>query len=91
MDFAEVNLWRLAQAIDGGRLDATKAIDAAALVEAGVIRRAKDGVKLLGEGVVTTAMTLNVYAATAGARSAIEAAGGTVTTTKPAAEEKAEG
>src|ERR1041384_4488546 len=48
--FAEVNLWRLEQAITAGKLDAKKAIDAEALLAAGVIRRAKDGVRLLGEG-----------------------------------------
>ena len=87
LDFAEVNLWRIAQAIDTGRLDAKAAIDADALLKAGVIRRAKDGVKLLGEGAVTSALTITCYAATAGARAAVEAAGGSVTTTKPAAAE----
>ncbi len=87
MDFAEVNLWRIAQAVEAGRLDASAAIDAEALVKAGVIRRVKDGVKLLGEGAVTGALTITCYAATAGARTAVEAAGGSVTTTKPAAEE----
>ncbi len=89
LDLAEVNLWRLAQAIEAGRLDAKAAIDGAALVAAGVIRREKDGVKLLGEGEITAALNLTVYAATAGARAAVEAAGGSVTTTKreaPAAE-----
>ena len=89
MDFAEVNLWRLAQAIEAGKLDAKAAIDANALVKAGVIRRAKDGVKLLGEGEVAGALNITCYAATAGARAAIEAAGGSVTTTKPAVSEAA--
>ena len=84
LDFAEVNLWRIAQAVEAGKLDAKAAIDADALVAAGVIRRAKDGVKLLGQGEVTGALNITCYAATAGARQAIEAAGGSVTTTKPA-------
>ena len=46
----EVNLWRLAQAIEAGKLDAKKPIDAEALIAAGVIRRERDGVRLLGEG-----------------------------------------
>src|ERR1700761_8967524 len=46
--FAEVNLWRIAKAIEAGKLDAKTAIDADALVAAGVIRREKDGVRLLG-------------------------------------------
>src|SRR5678815_1980797 len=49
-DFAEVNLWRLEQAIDAGKLDAKAPIDAEVLVKAGVIRGIKDGVKLLGVG-----------------------------------------
>src|SRR3954467_10854214 len=47
---AEVNFWRLEQAIAAGKLDAKKPIDAAALIAAGVIRREKDGVRLLGQG-----------------------------------------
>ena len=84
-DFAEVNLWRIEQAIAAGKLDAKAAIDADALLKAGVIRRAKDGVKLLGEGELKSKLNLTVYAATAGARAAVEKAGGTVTTTKPEA------
>src|ERR1700709_270465 len=53
-DFAEVNLWRLEQAIAAGKLDAKIAIDADALIAAGVIRRKLDGVKLLGKGELTT-------------------------------------
>ena len=84
-DYAEVNLWRLAQAIEAGKLDASKPIDADVLIKAGVIRRVKDGVKLLGEGDLKTKLTLTVYAATASARAAVEKAGGKLTTTKPEA------
>ena len=84
-DFAEVNLWRLEQAIAAGKLDAKAAIDAEALLKAGVIRRAKDGVKLLGKGELKSKLTLTVYSATASARAAVEKAGGTLTTTKPEA------
>ena len=83
LDFAEVNLWRLEQAIAAGKLDAKVAIDAAVLIKAGVIRREKDGVKLLGKGDLTTKLTLTVYSATSAARAAVEKAGGTLTTTKP--------
>jgi large subunit ribosomal protein L15 len=82
-EFAEVNLWRIEQAVAAGKLDANAAIDADALLKAGVIRRAKDGVKLLGEGELKSKLTLTVYAATASARAAVEKAGGTLTTTKP--------
>ena len=88
-DFAEVNLWRIAQAIEAGKLDAAQPIDAAALVAAGVIRREKDGVRLLGEGELTTKISLTVHSASAKARKAIEDAGGTLTATRPVAEEAA--
>ena len=85
LDFAEVNLWRLEQAIAAGKLDAKGLIDAAVLIKAGVIRREKDGVKLLGKGELTTKLTLSVYSATSAARAAVEKAGGTLTTSKPEA------
>ena len=84
-EFAEVNLWRLEQAVAAGKLDAGKPIDAAALVAAGVLRRAYDGVKLLGKGELTTKLDITVHHATASARAAVEQAGGTLTTTKPEA------
>jgi large subunit ribosomal protein L15 len=90
-DFAEVNLWRLAQAIEAGKLDVTTPIDTDALIKAGVVRRAKDGVRLLGKGALTTKIELSVHSASASARKAIEAAGGKLTTVIAAAEETAEG
>ena len=81
--FAEVNLWRLEQAIAAGKLDASKPIDAAVLVAAGVIRRPLDGVRLLGKGELTSKLTLTVYAASATARAAVEKAGGALTVTRP--------
>ena len=84
LKFAEVNLWRLQDAIDAGKLDAKSPIDAAALVKAGVIRRELDGVRLLGEGELKAKLTLTVYSATASAAKAVEAAGGSLTQTRPA-------
>ncbi|HEY2357373.1 MAG TPA: 50S ribosomal protein L15 [Phenylobacterium sp.] len=82
LDFAEVNLWRLEQAIAAGKLDAKKAIDADALIAAGVVRRAKDGLRLLGKGELKSKIDITVYSATASAIAAVEKAGGKVTTTK---------
>jgi large subunit ribosomal protein L15 len=82
LKFAEVNLWRIEQAIAAGKLDAGKAIDAQALIAAGVVRRAKDGVKLLGKGELTSKLDITVYSATASARAAVEKAGGKLTVTK---------
>ena len=81
-DFAEVNLWRLEQAIAAGKLDAKKAIDADVLIAAGIVRRKLDGVKLLGKGELTSKLNITCYSATATARAAVEKAGGTLTTTK---------
>ena len=86
----EVNLWRLAQAIEAGKLDAKKPVDADALLKAGVIRRARDGVRLLGQGELKTKLDIHCHSATASARKAVEAAGGTLTTVVAAAEVAAE-
>src|SRR5258706_4583732 len=90
--FAEVNFWRIEQAIAAGKLDAKKPIDGAALVAAGVLRRAKDGVKLLGKGELTSKLDITVWWASASAKAAVEKAGGKLTVIRPEApvEAKAE-
>ncbi len=75
----EVNLGRLQAAIDAGRLDASATIDVSALVAAGVLRRAKDGVKILGQGELKAKVALAVAAASKSAVAAVEKAGGSVT------------
>ena len=82
LDFAEVNLWRLEQAIAAGKLDAKKAMDADVLIAAGVVRRKKDGLRLLGKGEIKSKINITVYSASAAAVAAVEKAGGKVTTTK---------
>ena len=89
LKLAEVNLWRLQDAIDGGKLDIKGEIKGDALVAAGVIRRVKDGVRLLGTGELKSAVNLVVWSASAGAVKAIEAAGGSVVQERIAAEAKA--
>src|SRR5271154_5541700 len=74
----EVNLGRIQAAIDGKLLDAASKIDAAALVKAGLLRRAKDGVRLLGNGEIKAKVTLSVYGASKSAVAAVEKAGGAV-------------
>ncbi len=78
LKFAEVNVGRLQTAIDAGKLKSDGAIDGAALVEAGVIRRVLDGVRLLGVGELSAKLDLVVAHASAGARAAVEKAGGSV-------------
>ena len=87
----EVNLGRIQAAVDAGRLDAAGKIDAAALVKAGVLRRAKDGVRLLGNGEIKAKLALSVFGASKSAVAAVEKAGGTVEilAPKPETEEKA--
>jgi large subunit ribosomal protein L15 len=89
LKLAEVNLWRLQDAVDGGKLVSGSEIRGEALVAAGVIRRVKDGVRLLGTGEVTAKLDLIVWSASAGAVKAIEAAGGSVVQERIAAEAKA--
>jgi large subunit ribosomal protein L15 len=82
----EVSLGRLQQAIDAGRLDPAVTIDAAALVKAGILRRAKDGVRVLGGGELKAKVALSVFGASKSARAAVEKAGGTVEILAPKAE-----
>ncbi len=77
--YVEVNIGRLQAAIDAGKLDAKKKINEAALVEAGIMRRAYDGVRLLGTGALKAKVDIEVAHASAGARAAVEKAGGAVT------------
>ena len=74
----EINLGRLQEAIDAGKLDTAVKIDADALVKAGILRRAKDGVRLLGDGELKAKIALSVYGASKSAVAAVEKAGGTV-------------
>jgi large subunit ribosomal protein L15 len=74
----EVNLGRIQEAIDAGSLDAGGKIDAAVLVKAGILRREKHGVRLLGGGELKAKITLAVYGASKSAVAAVEKAGGTV-------------
>jgi large subunit ribosomal protein L15 len=78
-DYAEVNLGRLQTAVDAGKLDASKTVDAAALIAAGVIRREKDGVRVLGKGELKAKLNLEVAGGSKAAIEAIEKAGGKVT------------
>ena len=82
----EVNLGKLQAAIDAGTLDAAAKIDAAALVKAGILRRAKDGVRLLGDGEIKAKVTLSVFGASKSAVAAVEKAGGTVEILAPKAD-----
>ncbi|MBC6439622.1 MAG: 50S ribosomal protein L15 [Rhodospirillales bacterium] len=80
-DYVGVNVERIQQAIDAGKLDASVPIDTAALKAAGVIKRARDGVRLLGRGELTARIDITVAGATKTATATIEKVGGSVTIT----------
>ena len=87
LDFAEVNLDRLQAAIDAKTLDAKGVINAEALVKARVLRRAKDGVRLLGRGEIKAKLNIEVHGASKSAIEAIEKAGGSVKILAPKKDE----
>ena len=79
-NYNEVNLGRIQKAIDAGKLAADAPITVESLMKAGVVTRARDGVKLLGVGELTTKASLEVEAASKSAAAAIEKAGGSLKT-----------
>ena len=83
----EINLGKLQAAIDAGKLDVKSAIDVDAMVKAGLMRRAKAGVKILGTGEFKAKAQFSVWGATKSAVEAIEKAGGSVKVLAPAREE----
>jgi large subunit ribosomal protein L15 len=79
MDYVAVNLGDVQKAIDAKKLDATAVIDADALVKSGVLRRSRDGVRLLAKGdFAAQKLRFSVVGASATAIAAVEKAGGTV-------------
>jgi large subunit ribosomal protein L15 len=78
-DYKVVNTGRLQGAIDAGRLDAGKPVDAAALKEAGLIKSAPDGIRLLAKGELKAKINITVAGASKAAVEAVEKAGGSVT------------
>jgi large subunit ribosomal protein L15 len=77
-DLNEVNVGRIQQAVDAGKLAAGATVTIEVLVAAGVCSKPRDGVKLLGVGELTANLTFEVLAASKSAVAAIEKAGGSV-------------
>lgn len=77
-DFNTVSLGRVQAAIDAGKLDASAPITVDALVAARVLRRKKDGVRLLSGGEITSKVSFDVAHASRVAIEKVEKAGGTV-------------
>jgi large subunit ribosomal protein L15 len=85
--FNVVSLARVQTAIDAKKLDAKKTVDAEALIAAGVIRRAKDGVRLLSDGELKAKVTFDIAGASKAAIEKVEKAGGSVKLPEQAAAE----
>jgi large subunit ribosomal protein L15 len=90
-DYAEVNIGAIQKAIEAGKLETKGTIDHSALKGAGLARGGKDGVRILGKGALSTKLAFRVAGVSAGARQAIEGAGGSVELIEvvPAAEKAA--
>jgi large subunit ribosomal protein L15 len=83
-DFNVVSVGRIQAAVDAGKLDGKATVDAAALKAAGVIRRIKDGVRILADGDVKAKLTLEVAGASRTAIEKVEKAGGSIKLLAPA-------
>lgn len=71
-DYATVNVGKL------NRYEAGSVVDEAALRASGLVRGARDGVKVLNTGTLRVAVNLRIHRISPAARAAVEAAGGTV-------------
>ena len=78
-NYNEVNLGRIQQAVEAGKLDAKTPVTLESLIAAGVLTKARDGVKILGQGELSARLTFEVAAASKSAIAAIEKTGGAIT------------
>ena len=90
LDFAEINLDRLQDAIDAKLVDIKETITVESLVKAKVVRRPKAGIRLLGRGEIKAKLNIEVHGASKTAIAAIEKAGGTVKILAPAKKDEGE-
>jgi large subunit ribosomal protein L15 len=87
IEFAEINLDRLQDAVDAKKIDVGSVVNVESLVKGGVLRRAKGGLRLLGRGELKSKLNIEVHGATKTAIEAVEKAGGSVKILAPAKEE----
>ena len=90
LEYAEINLDRLQDAVDRKAIEAGATVTAESLVKAGVLRRSRDGVRLLGRGELKAKLTIEVHGASKSAIAAVEKAGGSVKILAPAKKEDGE-
>ena len=86
-DYAVVNLGLIQKFVEAGKIDAGQPITEDALVASGLVRRKRDGIRVLAKGEVTTKLDLSVTGASKSAVAAVEQAGGTLTVTSAKAAE----
>jgi large subunit ribosomal protein L15 len=86
-DFNTVSLARVQAAIDAKKLDAKETVTVESLIKAGVLRRAKDGVRLLGDGELKAKLAFDIAGASKTAIEKVEKAGGSVKLPEQAAAE----
>jgi len=77
-DYNEVNIGRIQQAVDAGKLNASATVTVDTLIAAGLVTKPRDGVKILGQGEIKAKLAFEVAAASKSAIAAIEGAGGSV-------------
>ena len=77
-DLNIVSLGRLQSAVDKGLIDPAQPVTVEVLVTGGVLRRPKDGVRVLADGTLSTALKLSVHGASKAAIAAVESVGGSV-------------
>jgi large subunit ribosomal protein L15 len=90
VEYAEINLDRLQDAINAKLIDVKETINAESLVKARVLRRSKAGVRLLGRGEIKAKLTIEVHGASKTAIAAVEKAGGTVKILAPVEKDEGE-
>lgn len=87
-DMSTVTLERLQAAVDSKKLDAKKPVSEQVLLEAKIVRRRGDGIKLLATGELKTKLDIQLTAATKSAQKAVEKAGGKFSAIQGKKEEK---
>lgn len=76
--YNEINVGTLQKAVDDGKIKAGASVDVSSLVEAGILRRPKDGLRILGSGEIKAKLSITANHASASATAAIEKAGGSL-------------
>jgi large subunit ribosomal protein L15 len=86
-DYAIVNLGLIEKFVEAGKLDAKSEITEDALVASGLVRRKRDGIRVLAKGDVSSKLNITVTGASKAAVAAVEKAGGSLKTAQAAAAE----